>query len=68
MIAVNNEVRIILEWTLGLRTPIGFAAVRMTSERILKVSDMVEGDCDHGHCNPLINVQNIVPDHNATEQ
>lgn len=26
---------------LGLRTPIGFAAVRMASEAILNVSDMV---------------------------
>ena len=45
-----------LEWTLGLRTPIGFAAVRMTSERILKVSDMVvAGEINgyHGRGNPL---------------
>ena len=42
-----------MEWTLGLRTPIGFAAVRMTSERILKVSDMVEINGYHGRSNPL---------------
>lgn len=44
-----------LEWTLGLRTPIGFAAVRMTSDRILKVSDMVGGEISgyHGRSNPL---------------
>ena len=28
-------------WVLGLRTPMGFAAVRMASEAILKVRDMV---------------------------
>jgi hypothetical protein len=53
-----------LDWTLGLRTPIGFAAVRMTKERILKVSDMLARDNDHGCCNPLIGVQNIATGRN----
>jgi hypothetical protein len=50
---------------LGLRTPMGFAAVRMASEAILKVRDMVRTlrpvgclafrtlDCD-GHCNSAV--------------
>lgn len=53
-----------LRQMLGLRTPIGFAAVRMASEAILNVSDMVVRNGNHGHSDPLISVQSMASDYN----